>query len=476
MNKDVLNRGIGALRFALEKALVRDDAVNRCVAMLLFLKRLTDLAHHPRSGTSFIPAEHPRLIRKLANVSWEDMGLVDDPAAAIHSVLENVETAIGVLRGLSSFNTLVYSLHAATRAKVTVEPVFSAISAISLQELSDSDMIVVFQDVLDAPSRHAAGATTPPSVRELIARLFANEAVENVYDPAAGTGLLIGEVCDRLRGNWSTPMLFGQELVVDLVNLAKIRAFLSRCEFDFRAGDTLLDPEPAGKGRQFDLVVAHPPFGKIEPQVVADSKFQKFKFDATPTYEVAFLQHVIATMSEVGRAAVVVPTGVLFRSMDRNLREALVKDGILDAVISLPPFLFTGTDIAASILLLRGPERGDSRDVLFVDLAMSIEGQKTHPTLNEAGIAGAINAVTNRTTVPGFSGSATEANMAACDFDLSVARYVRRLEPKSASLKENLRLFSEALARRNQVEKKALALVTELSGQRAQSSGRGGEE
>jgi hypothetical protein len=476
MNKDALERGIGALRAALEKALVRDEAVNRCAAMLLFLKRLTDLAHHPRSGTSFVTAEYPALLRKLAHISWETMAQVDDPAAEVHSMLEEVETAVKPLLGLSRFNTLVYSLHAAARAKVTVQPVFSAVAAISLEELSDPDMISVFQDALDAPSRHAASATTPTTIRELIARLFANETSSNIYDPAAGTGLLIGEVCDRMRINWATPMLFGQELAIDLVNLARIRAFLSRCQFDFRAGDTLLDPEFAGDGRRFDLVVAHPPFGKIDPQIAANPRFAKYKFSATATYEVAFLQHVIESMSDVGRAAVVVPTGVLSRSIDRNLREGIVRAHRLDAVIGLPPFLFTGTDIAASILLLRGPESGKSKDVVFVDLGTSIAGQKTRPILSDAGIAGAIMAVTNRATKPSFSSTATERDLAVGDYDLSVTRYVRRLEPTCASLEDNLQLFSEAQARRNKAENKAMALLAPFSGTLMQPSGRGSEE
>ena len=172
MNKDILDRDIDALRSALEKALVRDDAVNRCTAMLLFLKRLTDLALHPHSGTSAVPAEYPALLKKLAEISWEKMSKANDPALAVQSILEVVETTVECLRGLSRFNTLVYSLHAAIRAEVTVEPVFTALAAIDLREVSDSDMIVVFQTALDAPSRAAANATTPPPIRELIGRLF----------------------------------------------------------------------------------------------------------------------------------------------------------------------------------------------------------------------------------------------------------------------------------------------------------------
>jgi type I restriction-modification system DNA methylase subunit len=469
-----LDTAINDLRATLEAALVRDDDVNRCVAMLLFLKRLTDLADHPRAGTSFIPSEYQGVIARLSNFSWATIAKEDDPAGVVRSLLETVEVAIPALAEVSKANTLVYSLRESARAKVSLEAVFKAVAALRLEVLSDPDMLRVYQEALDAPSRHAANATTPASVRNLIARLFANESVDNVYDPAVGTGSLIAGVADRVRRNWTTPALYGQELTVDVLHLARIRGFLSKCPFDFRAGDTLLAPELAGDGRKFDLVVAHPPFGKIPPKIAADSLFT---VAGATTYEAAFLQHVMTCLSDTARAAVVVPAGILFRSADRKLREQLVSSGALQAVISLPPFLFAGTDIAASILVLRGQHVAESTDVVFINLAGSITGQKTAPTLTEIGIAEAVRAVNARVAQPGFASTVRPATIAESDFDLSVARYVAPRQSEGLSLDVCLQTFVDAVARRNKTENRALALLAERNQNRGQprAAGRKGK-
>jgi hypothetical protein len=463
MNKDTMHSGITYLRTALEKALVREDDVSRSLAMLLFLKRLTDLADHSRSGTSFIPAEFPRVVPKLANTQWLSFGQGGDPAPLVRSLLEKVEAAIPLLSGVSNMNALVYSLHEASKAKVNFEPVFTAVIALPLGKLSDSEMIRVFQDALDAPSRHAASATTPASVRELVGRLFATEIVHSIYDPALGTGSLITDVADRVRGNWTTPALFGQEVVVDVLQLARIRAFLSKCPFQFRPDDTLLETQTPGYANGYSLVVAHPPFGKIPPTIVNDPRFTALASAGVTTYEIAFLQHVIGNMSDAGRAAVVVPSGVLSRSADRELREHLVTTGILHAVVGLPPFLFSGTDIPASILVLRSKEIVDSNDVVFVDLGGSIVGPKTAPTISATGIAAAVRAVGARNSQPGFSSVATAATLADSDFDLSVGLYVRPLRPEGPSLSDSLLRFADAVAVRNDAENKALALLNQRS-------------
>jgi hypothetical protein len=87
--KAALDTAINDLRATLEAALVRDDDVNRCVAMLLFLKRLTDLADHPRAGTSFIPSEYQGMMARLSNFSWATIAKEDDPAGVRAFVVGN---------------------------------------------------------------------------------------------------------------------------------------------------------------------------------------------------------------------------------------------------------------------------------------------------------------------------------------------------------------------------------------------------
>jgi hypothetical protein len=458
MDKLSIEREVAGIRTALEKAQVRDEMLNYSLAYLLFLKRFIDQRQWHRDDDLHLVTS-----RRLSDFSWERVARAEDPASEIREVFAAIEDLVRPLEGLSKFNALVYSLESATRAKMATGAIFYAISALDLGSVTPAEMVAVFQRVLDVPVRHAASGTTPAPVRELIATLMGNEPVRSIYDPAVGTASLIGAVADRLRAGATGPTLFGQEIGIDLVNLAKIRAFLGEHAFDFRPGNTLLESKLTGDGKVYDLVVAHPPFGRIESEVTSDREFEKFDLAGAPTYEAAFLRHAIKSMSNKGHAAIVVPTGLLSRSADRSVREELVRDGLLDAVLSLPPFLFSGTDIAASVLLLRGSAIRERRGVVFVDLGTRIEGQKTRPTLSESGIADAAAAVRNRTNEVGFSGVAPEQNIEECDFDFSVGRYVRRLEEDAISLAENVARFSEAINRRSEAERKAIALLAALS-------------
>lgn len=466
MDKLSIEREVAGVRTALEKAQVRDEMLNYSLAYLLFLKRFIDQRQWSRDDDS----ESCPACRRLSGFSWERLSRAEDPASEVREAFAAIEDLVKPLEGLSKFNALVYSLESATRAKMATGAIFTALSAIDLGSVTPAEMVAVFQRVLDVPVRHAASGTTPAPVRELIAALIGNEPVRSIYDPAVGTASLIGAVADRMRGGHTGPTLFGQELAIDLVNLAKIRAFLGEHAFEFRPGNTLLESKLTSAGKVYDLVVAHPPFGRIESGVTSDREFEKFDLAGAPTYEAAFLRHTIKSMSHKGRAAIVVPTGLLSRSADHAVREELVRDGLLDAVLSLPPFLFSGTDIAASVLLLRGSARGERRGVVFVDLGTRIEGQKTRPTLSEAGIAAAAAAVRNRTNEPGFSVVASEQNIIGSDYGLSVGQYVERIEDDAVSLSESLALFSEAISRRNEAERKAITLLSGLSDGKGSSS------
>src|SRR5215208_8225637 len=141
-------------------------------------------------------------------------------------------------------------------------------------------------------------------------------------------------------------------------------------------GDTIREPkllDEDGNLRQFDLVIANPPFSlKNWGREAAESDpWRRFRFGLPPKTkgELAFVQHMVAVLNSTGRMAVVMPHGVLFRGgSEGKIRKGLVEEDLIETIIGLPTNLFYGTGIPAAILALnRGKTLERRGKVLFVD-------------------------------------------------------------------------------------------------------------
>ncbi len=204
-----------------------------------------------------------------------------------------------------------------------------------------------------------------------------------MYDPALGSGGMLIASANLLKahgGRGYTLRLYGQEAVADTAGVARMNLFMHNLtQFQVEVGDTLKDPrfkKPDGSVATFDVVVANPPYslkwkpwtrdpraiGGVAPQSTADW---------------AFVQHMIASMDpRKGRVGVVLPHGVLFRGgQEAAIRQRVLADDLLEAVIGLPPNLFYSTSIPTCILMFRAPgtkapQRKDS--VLFIDASRPV--------------------------------------------------------------------------------------------------------
>jgi type I restriction enzyme M protein len=132
---------------------------------------------------------------------------------------------------------------------------------------------------------------------------------------------------------------------------------------------------------------------------------------------------VEATVEKTGKVAVIVPHGVLFRSgSEGKIRQQLVEDNLVEAVIGLPPNLFYGTSISAAILILnRGKENADT---LFVDASAYFAESKNQNTLRESDIARISDAVNNFATIPRFAIRVPLAHIKHNEYSLNLASYV----------------------------------------------------
>ena len=283
---------------------------------------------------------------------------------------------------------------------------------------------------------------TPSAVSGLLASLAAPGEGDTICDPACGSGSLLIKAAQKVGSrNFA---LYGQEVNGATWALARMNLFLhgmdaARIEWcNTLTAPTLLDGD---RLRTFDVVVANPPFSlkKWGAETAASDPHGRFWRGTSPPSkgDYAFITHMIETAKRRrGRVAVIVPHGVLFRGhREGRIRRALVEENLLDAVIGLPPKLFTTTGIPVAIMVFdRSREEGGAnagrRDVLFIDASRDFTPGKKQNILEEGHIAKVVETFRERAAVERYSHMAAPDEIAENDFNLNIPRYVDIFEPE----------------------------------------------
>ena len=230
--------------------------------------------------------------------------------------------------------------------------------------------------------------------------------------------------------------LFGQEAIGSTWALAKMNLFLHGEEnHQIEWGDTIRNPKLRTSDdllRHFDIVVANPPFSldKWGVETAEADRFSRFRRGVPPKTkgDYAFILHMIETLEPgSGRMAVVVPHGVLFRgSTEGKIRQKLIEENLLDAVIGLPEKLFFGTGIPAAIMVFRKRKPDDS--VLFIDASREYVEGTNQNRLGDEQVEKIVGTYGNRFTVDKYAYRATRAEIEENDFNLNIPRYVDTFE------------------------------------------------
>jgi type I restriction enzyme M protein len=290
---------------------------------------------------------------------------------------------------------------------------------------------------------------TPPEVSALLAELLDPQPGERICDPACGSGSLLIQCARRVGSeNYS---LWGQEVNGQTWALCMMNMFLHNVNQPRIAwDDTLKSPQlldPDGRLMRFNIVVANPPFsldkwdavagdgknGKAKTRTAQADRFNRYHRGIPPASKAdyAFISHMIETTligeHENGRVGVIVPHGVLFRGASEGaIREKLIRENLLDAVIGLPPNLFFGTGIPAAILLFKR-HKGDT-DVMFIDASRDFAVGTNQNKLRRADIDRIVSAHRARETVQKYAYRATFEEIEGNGFNLNIPRYVDTFE------------------------------------------------
>jgi len=281
---------------------------------------------------------------------------------------------------------------------------------------------------------------TPQRVTELVAKLADPRKGDRICDPACGAGGLLIQAA-RAVGS-SDYALFGQESNGSTWALCRMNMFLHSADSArIEWCDTLNSPELVEHDHlmRFDVVVANPPFSldKWGAENADADRFKRFWRGVPPKSKAdwAFITHMVETAHEfTGRVAVVVPHGVLFRGgAEGRIREAMLRENLLDAVIGLPANLFPTTGIPVAILVFdrarqEGGVRGKCKDVLFIDASREFVAGKNQNTLSEEQIEHIVATFRKRNNVEKYAHVAKFKEIEANDFNLNIPRYVDTFE------------------------------------------------
>ena len=277
---------------------------------------------------------------------------------------------------------------------------------------------------------------TPRMVVKLIVELLAPNERMRICDPTAGSGGMLIECAhhiERKGGNPRNLTLHGQEKNLSTWAICKMNMLLHGLpDARIEKGDTIRDPKLVDEGELllYDRVIANPPFSLDEwgREVAENDGHARFRFGVPPKTkgDLAFVQHMVAVLNASGRLGVVMPHGVLFRgSAEGKIRQGLLQEDLLEAVIGLAPNLFYGTGIPASVLVLnREKPAARKGKVLFIDASGEFEEGSNQNRLRDEEIehiAGTFHACAD---VEKYDRVVPIAEIEQNDWNLNISRYV----------------------------------------------------
>ncbi len=293
----------------------------------------------------------------------------------------------------------------------------------------------------DSAGKKGGEFYTPSEVVQLLVALLKPHAGMKVYDPTVGSGGMLVTTRNYLASHSENPAnlaLYGQEMNLNTWAICKMNMFLHGVfNADIRKGDTLRDPQHTQNGELmvFDRVIANPPFslakwGKDEADHDA---YGRFPYGTPPkdAGDLAFIQHMIASVNAQGMMGVVVPHGVLFRgASEKQIRKGILDDDLLEAVIGLPSGLFYGTGIPAALLIINKNKPSDRKHkVLFINGELDYQEGKNHNKLRPEDIAKIVSTFDAYADINRYSKVVTLDDIRENDYNLNIRRYADTSPP-----------------------------------------------
>lgn len=293
----------------------------------------------------------------------------------------------------------------------------------------------------DSAGKKGGEFYTPSEVVWLLVSLLKPTAGMKIYDPTVGSGGMLIQTRNYLieKGENARDLsLYGQEMNLNTWAICKMSMFLHGVlNADIRKGDTLGDPKHTRGGElmSFDRVIANPPFSlKKWGKEAADSDpYGRYPYGTPPkdAGDLAFIQHMIASLNAEGKMGVVVPHGVLFRgSSEKAIRKGILEDDLLEAVIGLPSALFYGTGIPAALLIINKNKPAERKDkVLFINSELEYQEGKNQNKLRDEDIQHVMDVYDAYEDERRYSKVVERDEIRENDYNLNIRRYADTSPP-----------------------------------------------
>lgn len=315
---------------------------------------------------------------------------------------------------------------------------------------------------------------TPQEVSELLARITVagKTEVNKVYDPACGSGSLLLSFSKVLGHDKVRQGFFGQEINLTTFNLCRINMFLHDVnyeKFDIALGDTLTEPAH-WDDEPFEAIVSNPPYsikweGDANPLLINDPRFAPAGVLAPKSKaDLAFTLHILHWLAVNGTAAIVEFPGVLYRGgAEQKIRQYLIDNNYVDAVIQLPPDLFFGTTIGTCIIVLKKSKTDNA--TLFIDASAECSRIGNKNKLTPGNIATILDAFVARKDVDHFAKLVENSAIGENGYNISVSSWVEQEDARevvdiTALNAEIAGIVARQLELRTQID----AIVAELEG------------
>jgi type I restriction enzyme M protein len=293
----------------------------------------------------------------------------------------------------------------------------------------------LIKDFADSAGKKGGEFYTPNRVVRLLVNIIEPQEGMTVYDPTCGSGGMLiqsKQYVEEQGQNARNLALYGQDNNGTVWSICKMNMILHNIpDAHIENDDTLENPMfvEGGYIKQFDRVIANPPFSQNYSR--AGMKFpQRFHHGFTPESgkkaDLMFVQHMIASVKPGGKMATIMPHGVLFRGgTEKAIRESILKEGMVESIIGLPPNLFYGTSIPACVLVINKNRPAEQKNtVLFINADAEYGEGRAQNYLRPEDLEKITQVYRQRREIPRYSRLVTLDELAANDYNLNIRRYV----------------------------------------------------
>ncbi|BDC35420.1 restriction endonuclease subunit S [Candidatus Methanoliparum sp. LAM-1] len=398
-------------------------------------KQINELLEDPNLyGDTFFVPERARwqnilnLKENVGNHLNKALAAVEEKSSELDGVLKHID--FNAIKGKTRLKDqqLIDLIHHFNKYRLTNDD-------FEFPDLLGAAYEYLLKEFADSAGKKGGEFYTPTHVKKLMVRLVKPQEGMTIYDPTVGSGGFLIEsrhYIEEQGQNTRNIALYGQELNGLTWSICKMNMILHGIpDAHIENEDTLTTPMFVENGyiKHFDRVLANPPFSQNYTRT--NMQFpERFKYGFTPETgkkaDLMFLQHMIASLKNDGIMATVMPHGILFRGgQEKIIREGIVRDDLIEAIIGLPSKLFYNVSIPACVVVINKNKPEHMKDkILFINADREYGEGRNQNYLRPEDIEKIVTVFTEKKEIPKYSRLVDIREIEDNDFNLNIRRYV----------------------------------------------------